>query len=320
MQQGMQGILVTGASGFIGHALSIELLRCGYSVLASFRQSAGMSNLAAGVTPLAVASIDGDTNWRGALTSCDAVIHLAARVHVSREQVSDQLAAYRAVNAEGTLNLARQAAQEGVRRFIFISSIGVNGTETFHRPFAADDRVSPSTPYAVSKYEAEMGLRAISSETGMDVVIIRPPLVYGARAPGSFALLLRWIQRGLPLPLGAVDNKRSLVALDNLLDLIVTCIQHPAAANQVLLVSDGEDLSTPDLIRRMAAVLNKPTRILAVPPPLLQWGAQILGKADMAKRLFTSLQVDISKTRLTLGWVPPIKVNEGLRRALVDGK
>ena len=245
------------------------------------------------------------------------MIHTAARVHVMHDAATDPLSEYRRVNVQGTLHFARQAAAAGVKRFVFLSSIKVNGEATqVGQTFMADDAPAPQDPYGISKMEAEAGLREISAQTGMDVVIIRPPLVYGSGVKANFAAMMRWLSCGVPLPLGAIThNRRSLVALDNLVDLIVTCITHPAAANQTFLVSDGEDLSTTDLLRRMGQALGKPARLLPVPPALLKLGAALLGKPELAQRLCGSLQVDISKTRQLLGWCPPLSVDEGLRRA-----
>ena len=233
-----------------------------------------------------------------------------------KELAVDPLTVYRQVNVEGTLALARQAALAGVRRFVFISSIGVNGNQT-SVPFTADDVPCPQEPYAVSKYEAEQGLLLLADEFGMEISIIRPPLVYGLGAPGNFGSLLKWVGKGIPLPLGAVrSNRRSFVALDNLVDLIMTCIDHPAAANQTFLVADGEDVSTAELLQRMARAMDSKARLLPVPVWLLEKAASLLGKRDVARRLCGSLQVDITHTRHRLGWAPPIGLDEGLRRAV----
>jgi nucleoside-diphosphate-sugar epimerase len=233
------------------------------------------------------------------------------------ESSADPLAAFRAVNVEGTLNLARQAAAGGVKRFVFVSSVKVNGEETeLDQPFNEDDEPCPIDPYGISKMEAEQGLRQLSADTGMEVVIIRPPLVYGPGVKANFAALIRAVQRGWPLPLGALYNQRSLVALDNLVDFIVTCITHPQAANQTFLVSDGQDRSTTELLRSMAQAARVPARLLPVPVWALQAGASLLGKGDSVQRLCGNLQVDISKARNLLGWVPPVSVEEGLRRAM----
>jgi nucleoside-diphosphate-sugar epimerase len=234
-----------------------------------------------------------------------------------QDTATDPLTAFRTANVDGTLNLARQAAAAGVKRFVFISSVKVNGEFTLSgRAYSEADAPKPEDAYGQSKHEAEQGLRQIASDTGMEVTIIRPPLVYGPGVKANFASLMRAVQRGWPLPLGAVHNQRSFVALDNLVDFIVTCITHPQAANQTFLVSDGQDLSTPDLIRRMARAMNRPARLLSVPVWALKAGASLLGKGDAVQRLCGNLQVDISKSRELLGWSPPISVDEGLRRAV----
>lgn len=228
---------------------------------------------------------------------------------------SDPLAEFRKVNVEGTLSLARQAAAAGVRRFIFISSIKVNGEGTpVNVPYLADAQARPADPYGISKMEAEQGLHALAIETGMEVVIIRPVLIYGPEVKANFLSMMRWLHKGVPLPFGAIHNRRSLVALDNLVDLIVTCIDHPAAANQTFLVSDGEDLSTSELLRRMGAALGKPARLLPVPSWLLEAGAAMLGKKALSQRLCGSLQVDIGKARELLNWTPPVSVDEALHK------
>lgn len=264
-----------------------------------------------------IGSLSTDTDWTVALKNVEQVVHLAARVHVMNDKSLDPLAEFRRMNVEGTGALARQAAAAGVRRFVYLSSVKVNGEFTeVGEPFTADDVPAPEDPYGVSKHEAEQLLRQITAETGMEVVIIRPPLVYGPGVKANFESMMRWLARGLPLPLAAVtENSRSLVALDNLVDLIVTCLHHPAAANQTFLVSDGEDLSTAELLKRMGAALGQPARLFPVPPALLKLGATVLNKPGIYQRLCGSLQLDITKTRELLGWTPPISVDEGLRRA-----
>jgi UDP-glucose 4-epimerase len=271
-----------------------------------------------GAVFVAVGDLSAQADWSEALAGVQTVVHAAARVHVMDETATDTLTEFRRVNVQGTLQLARQAEASGVRRFVFISSIKVNGEVTnLGLPFTAENIPAPLDPYGVSKMEAEQALRQIATETGMEVVIIRPPLVYGPGVKANFAALMRAVQRGWPLPLGAVHNQRSLVALDNLVDFIVTCITHPQAANQTFLVSDGQDLSTTELVRGMAQAAGMPARLLPVPVWALQAGATLLGKGDAVQRLCGNLQVDISKARQLLGWVPPVSVEDGLRRAVV---
>jgi len=266
---------------------------------------------------IAIGNISSKTDWTVALRKAERVVHLAARVHVMSDKISDSAVEFYRVNVEATANLARQAAAAGVNRFVYASSIKVNGESTdLGSPFNADDIPAPEDPYGVSKYEAERLLRQIAAETGMGVVIIRPPLVYGPGVKANFESMMRWIVRGLPLPLAALtENRRSLVALDNLVDLIVTCLDHPAANNQTFLVSDGEDLSTADLVKRLGTALDHPAHLLYVPHFLLELGARITRKSSIYQRLCGTLQLDISKTHHLLGWTPPISVDEGLRRA-----
>ena len=307
-------ILVSGATGFVGSALVARLARDGCEVRACVRRD-GVS-MPNGVHCVQVGGLTADVDWSHALARVEVMVHAAARVHVMDDTAVDPLAEFRRINVQGTLNLARQAAAACVRRFIFISSIKVNGEATkLGSPFSMDDISAPLDPYGVSKMEAEQGLREIAAQTGMEVVIIRPPLVYGPGVKANFQAMMRWLDRGVPLPLGAIHNRRSLVAIDNLVDLIVTCIDHPAAANQTFLVSDGEDLSTTQLLQRMALALGKRARLIPVPPVLLKLGAALVGKPAIAQRLCGSLQVDISKTRQLLGWNPPVSVDEGLKRA-----
>lgn len=307
---GMCKVLVTGASGFIGCAVANTLYAHRYNVVGAVRRpiSASWALLSPG--------LGANSDWRAQLEGRAVVVHAAGRAHVLNDSTVDPLSEFRRVNATGTLQLAAQAAAMGMRRFIFLSSIGVNGLSTVSgSAFFASDKPHPHNAYALSKWEAEQGLLRIAAETNMEVVIIRPPLVYGPNAPGNFGSLMRWLTRGVPLPLGAIENRRSLVALDNLVDLIVTCVDHPAAANQTFLVSDGEDLSTTQLLRRMGQALGKPARLVPIPPALLKLGAALVGRPAVAQRLCGSLQVDISKTRQILGWTPPLSVDEGLKKA-----
>lgn len=302
-------ILITGASGFLGgkllRALSFQDMR----VSVALRHNLNVFDV-----PLyVVGELSEFTDWSDAVAGQDVVIHAAARAHSMGADAKGCAADYQRVNASGTLKLAQQAARAGVRRFIFISSIGVNGNVS-KRPFSADEHPHPAEAYAQSKWQAEQALWEIQKQTGMEIVIIRPPLVYGPDAPGNFGILVRWVEKGVPLPLGAIYNKRSLVGIDNLVDLIIRCLDHPAAANQVFLAGDGEDLSTTELLRGVGRAMGKPARLIPVPAGLLQFGATVLGKKAMAQRLLGSLQVDISKTCELLDWKPPYTVEEGLRR------
>ncbi|MFI8608334.1 UDP-glucose 4-epimerase family protein [Pseudomonas sp. NPDC077649] len=309
----LKKVLLTGGTGFVGRTVLDRLCRDGLNVVACSR--AETMNVPSGVMHLSVRGLDSNTDWKPALDGIEVVIHSAARVHVMHDTSSDPLAEFRKVNVEGTLNLARQAAVSGVLRFIFISSIKVNGEGTaLGKPYTADDTPMPVDPYGISKLEAEQGLQALSQETGMEVVIIRPVLVYGPGVKANFRSMMNWLKKGVPLPLGAIHNKRSMVALDNLVDLIVTCIDHPKAANQVFLVSDGEDLSTTELLRRTGQSLGRPARLLPIPTFMLATAARLLGKPGIAQRLCGSLQVDIGKTRALLGWQPPVTVDEALAK------
>jgi nucleoside-diphosphate-sugar epimerase len=266
-----------------------------------------------------VGELGANTDWSIALENVQVVVHTAARAHVMKDSSQDPLVEYRKVNLEGTLNLARQAASANVRRFIFISTIKVNGESTAPgKFFTADDEPNPADAYGISKWETEVGLRELAAKRGMEFVIIRPPLVYGPGVKANFQSLMRWISRGVPLPLGAIHNKRSLVALENLVDMIITCLEHPAAANQTFLAGDGVDMSTTELLHRLGSALGKPARLIPFPVGLLTLLASLLGKKDVAQRLCGSLQVDISKARDLLGWKPPVTVEGGLREVAED--
>ncbi|MDP2880785.1 MAG: SDR family oxidoreductase [Azonexus sp.] len=306
-------ILLTGASGFVGRAVWALLEKRGPVRVVLRDTDAAAFQVGVDVVQ---GTLSSEQDWVGALKGVSVVIHCAARVHVMNDESADPLAEFRRVNVDGTLRLARQAAEAGVRRFVFLSSIKVNGEHTLPgQPFMPDQLPAPVDPYGVSKYEAEKGLRELSHQTGMEVVIIRPPLVYGPGVKANFLAMMRWLSRGIPLPLGGVtENQRSLVFLDNLVDLIITCIDHPAAGNQTFLVSDDEDLSTAALLRRMAAALGRPARLISVPVGLIMLGSRLIGRPGIAQRLCGSLDVDISKTRELLDWSPPISVDEGLRR------
>ena len=306
-------VLVTGASGFVGAAVCAQLSRR-FKVSAATRSA---TTAAASYAAIAVGTTNHATDWGAALRGQDVVIHLVARVHVMKDLSRDPLAEFRAVNVAGSLNLARQAAEAGVKRMIFVSSVKVNGEYSLSgQPFTEESVPAPADFYGVSKLEAEIALRSLAQETGMELVIIRPPLVYGPGVKANFAALVRAVKAGWPLPLAKVNNQRSLVGLDNLVSFIETCTLHPDAAGQTFLVSDGQDLSTPELIRRIAQAAQVPARLLPIPVWFLEAGASLLGKREAVRRLCGNLQVDIAKARDLLGWSPPCSMDEGLRRTV----
>ncbi|MBB1603851.1 SDR family oxidoreductase [Variovorax sp. UMC13] len=310
-------ILITGANGFVGNTVWRRFEgQPGISAVGSVRT---LEVSRKNEKWISVGDLADSADWSILLAGVDVVVHTAARVHVLNEVTSDPLAEFRRVNVDGTMRLARQAAAFGVKRFIFVSSIKVHGESTVEgRPFHSDDVPSPSDPYGVSKLEAENALRELALSSGMELVIVRPPLVYGPGVKANFAAMMRWLSRGVPLPLGAIKNRRSLVALDNLVDLLVVCVQHPAASGQIFLVSDGEDVSTTQLLRYMGVALGCKTRLIPLPAALLEWGAALVGKREVARRLCGSLQVDIEKTCTTLQWRPPISLAVGLKKAARD--
>ncbi|ODU14638.1 MAG: NAD-dependent dehydratase [Thiobacillus sp. SCN 64-35] len=304
-------VLVTGASGFVGRELCVTLLRSGHSVRGALRQIEGRVVLLEGVEPVAVGAINAATDWKAALAGCDTVVHLAARVHVMDYMTSDPLAEFREVNSGGTLNLSSQAAHAGVKRFVFVSTVKVNG-EGRDDPYRETDPPAPEDAYAISKWEAEQGLRRVAQETGMEVVILRPPLVYGPAVKANFLQLMRTVERGWPLPLGAIRNRRSLLYLGNLVDAIRVCVEHPAAAGQTFLLDDGEPISTTGLVRALARAMGRPARLLAVPVGVLELAGALLGKRAAVMRLVGSLYVDSSAIRTRLDWTPPYSMEEGL--------
>ena len=309
------GILVTGSTGFIGAALIQRLIKDQFSVSAVVRTlSANKFN--ADICLIDIGQLTPSLDWSHALQGVTTVVHLAARTHIISEKSKDPLAEYRYINVDCTLNLAHQAARAGVKRFIYMSSIKVNGEFTISgKSFAAQDQPMPHDVYGISKYEAELGLRVIANKFGMELVVIRPPLVYGPGVKANFLSMMNWLQHGIPLPLGGVKkNRRSFVFIDNLVDIIVTCINHPVAANQTFLVSDDEDLSAADLLDRIAWALGRPSNLISVPAPLIIIVAKLFGRSDIAQRLCGSLQVDIKKTKDLLNWSPPMTINEGLRQ------
>jgi len=308
----MKRVLVTGANGFVGRALCARLASGGMEVAGAARKDHANEVRAFGARPVVIGDLDSQTDWMAAMTGIDCVVHLAARVHVMREVESDPLAAFRAVNTFGSERLALQAAAAGVRRFVYISTIKVNGEYTENKPFSEQDKPQPSDPYAVSKWEAEQALRRLAVESGLEVVVVRPPLVYGPGVKGNFLSLMRLVHKGIPLPLGRCDNRRSLLGLDNFVDFLAMCIDHPACPGRTFVLSDGEDLSTPDLIRNLAAAMGRPARLLSIPSTWLEFAASLLDRRDVYQRLCGSLQVDSSFARRSLGWSPPQTVDAGL--------
>ncbi len=304
-------VMVSGASGFVGRALCAHLGQHGHVVVAAVRRPVGLAGESV------VGGIDGATDWTAALADCGAVVHLAARVHVMHDTAHDPLALYRATNTEATLNLARQAAQAGVKRFVFVSSVKVNG-EGRDAPYRETDPPAPEDDYAISKWEAEQGLQQIARSTGLEVVILRPPLVYGPGVKANFRRLLDLVARGWPLPLGAIVNRRSLLYLGNFVDAIRVCLEHPAAAGQTFLIDDGQPASTPELIRAIAQAMDRPARLLPIPPGFLALAGALLGKRAAVERLTGSLWVDSTLIRTRLGWTPPYSMAAGLAATVAD--
>lgn len=296
----------------MGQALS-ERAQCkGFEVRGALRK---YGKLSAGVEPVVVGQINGTTDWSAALRDVDVVIHLAARVHVMKDVSVDPLAEFRKVNVRGTENLARQAASAGVKRLVYVSSIKVNGeASSGDEKFTEVDTPSPQDPYGVSKCEAEQSLYRVADETVLEVVIVRPPLVYGLGVKGNFAQMLKVLAKGIPLPLASVRNQRSLVYVENLVDALITCATHPAAAGQTYLVSDGEDVSTPDLLRQLGAAMGHPACLFSCPSSLLKLAARLMGKSDQVDRLLDSLRVNSGKIRRELNWRPPYTLQEGLKK------
>ncbi|WP_439531290.1 UDP-glucose 4-epimerase family protein [Marinobacter adhaerens] len=305
-------ILISGANGFLGRRLCEHFLECsGIEVTGLVRRSIADQ----AIRYMVVSGLDRASDLSKAVSGQDVVIHAAARAHVAKESVSSAMEEYRKVNVEGTLNLGREAMKAGVKRFIFISSIGVNGSLN-SKPFTESDAPAPTDLYARSKLEAEVALWDLTRDSNMELVVIRPPLVYGPNAPGNFGSLMRWVRNGVPLPFGAVKNKRSLVSVDNLVDLVATCVEHPAAGNELFLAGDGEDLSTTELLQHVAKAMGKSAYLVPVPARILILVATALGRKSMAQRLLGSLQVDISKARNLLGWQPPLSLEEGFKRCI----
>ena len=311
----MHSILVTGATGFVGRPLCRRLLADGQQVVGAMRSASQASHLTDGAKTVMLGEINRQFNAGRAFQGISIVIHLAARVHVMSDIAKNPLAEFREVNTYGTEQLAKLAAEAGVRRLVYVSSIKVNGEATSPgKAFTEDDAPNPLDPYGVSKSEAEDALAGIAQETGLEVVIVRPPLVYGPGVKGNFLTMLKTVQRGIPLPLGAIVNRRSLVYVQNLVDALVLCATHPAAAGETYLVSDGEDVSTPERLRKLGEALGVPVWLMPVPPSFLTLGGAVLGKAGAFERLLDSLIVESGKIRRELGWTPPFTLTEGLQK------
>ncbi|MBI4654808.1 MAG: SDR family oxidoreductase [Nitrospirae bacterium] len=305
-------ILITGANGFIGRAVCARLLLEGWQVRGVIRSTKQVDSLSVGIEIIKIESIVTDTDWSDTLAGVDSVVHLAALVHVMNENTSDPFAEFRKVNVAGTKRLARMAVTNGVKRFVYISSVKVNG-DGCEKTFTEHDIPAPKGPYGVSKWEAEQVLHKIAENTGMEIVIFRLPLVYGPGVKANFLRLLDIVNKDIPLPLSLVNNKRSMIYIGNLVDAIIRCIEHPAAANQTFLVSDGEDVSTPDLIRMIAGAMGKKARLFPCPASLLKMIGKVTGKSDEIERLTGSLQIDSDKIRRELNWTPPYTMEQGLR-------
>lgn len=304
-------VLVTGATGFVGRFLCSRLLSGGWTVCGTLLASETPSALIDEVEPVTVELLGADTPWGNALAGVDTIIHLAARVHIMDDPSADPLTEFRKVNVEGTAQLAREAAKAGVKRLVFISSIKVNGEESV-TPYTSDLLPNPTDPYGISKWEAEQSLRKIEAETGLEVVVVRPTLVYGPGVKANFLKMMNVASKGIPLPLASITNKRSLIYVGNLVDALAVCAEHPAVAGKTYLVSDGEDVSTPELIRRTARALGASARLFPFPPSIMHLAGKLTGKTGAVNRLTGSLTVDSSKIRRELGWKPPFTLEEGL--------
>jgi nucleoside-diphosphate-sugar epimerase len=312
-------ILITGVNGFVGLPLSQHLNTAGHQVVGAVRSHHSLSVVNPHIQLKSIGDIDDITDWRDCLGSVECVVHLANRAHVMDEQSTNPLALYRKVNTEGTLNLARQAAAAGIKRFIFISSIKVNGESTLPgQALTPQDQHLPVDSYGLSKYEAELGLRLIAEQTGLEVVVIRPPLIYGPGVKANFLKMMRWVEKGIPLPLGAIQNQRSMLGLDNLINFIELCLTHPDATGQTFLVSDDRDVSTTELLKEITVAMHRPSRLLSIPQCLIEKFLILLGQRHIAERLCGSLQLDISLTKKCLAWKPPYTFKDQLNKTVLD--
>ena len=295
-------VTVTGSNGFVGQALCKYLCEINYDVIGTVRDDS-KSNSDYKCVP--IGEIDSHTDWRPALRGRNTVVHLAGRAHVLRDRLNSPINEFRRINTLGTINLAQQAIELGISRFIFISSIGVNGFVSKGTPFSVDSHEEPHSPYAVSKFEAELSLKKLVSNTTMELVIIRPPAIYGEGAPGNFGLIIKAVNKGIPLPFGFINNRRSLIFLHNLTSFIEICIKSDQAANQLFIVNDNEDLSTPDIINLMGSFTDKNPKIINIPKWFLRLTFSILGQKKTGDSLLSDLQLDSSYARKALNWEPP---------------
>ena len=307
-------MLITGATGFVGNPLSEILIKQNWKVRGVGRSSIKLC----GIEPVIINDINGDTDWSEALKDIDVVIHLAARVHVMKETSAEPLSEFRNVNVEGTRQLAIQAANAGIKRLIYVSSIKVNGEKTANKPFDELDSAAPEDAYGISKYEAELALHEVASSTGLEIVIIRPPLIYGPNVKGNFLQMARVIKKGMPLPFASVKNLRSLLYIDNLIDALILCATHPEAAGKTYLISDGEDISTSELLSKVAHAMGLKARLFHCPITLLKVLGSLTGRRDQVSRLLDSLQVDNRKLKEELGWSPKFSLEEGLRKTFQE--
>ncbi len=309
-------ILITGATGFVGSRLLLKLKDKGHFCRAAVRRAS--SSVDVQTDSVIVGEIDAQTDWSQAVKDIDVVVHLAARVHIMNDQVENPLLEFRKINLEGTRSLAEAAIKAGAKRFVYISSIKVNGEATYALPFTSQDSPSPSDPYAIAKWEAERALQELSQESGLEVVIIRPTLVYGPGVKANFLNLVKLVRKRIPLPLAGIKNKRNLVALDNLVDLIVTCCEHPDAGGHVFLAADDEAVSTAELVTNIAKSFGQRSPVFFFPPMLMAWACRLLGKQAIWNRLAGSLQVDNSEAKKIMGWQPVTSMDEELKRIAIS--